>query len=133
MSLHPTDGVRILLELVRSDGKEGAEYRAAIYTPTLRADFDVRFDAAGQPQMTPSAEGLTVIAGDGRISDIPFPLRTKSVSLPPVTPRDPVKGRPESLRLIQEFGLPEASRHQHDPCRKQGTIIVIHPGEIILV
>jgi hypothetical protein len=40
-NLHPTAGIRILLELEKSDA-DGAEYRAAIYTPTERFDYAVR-------------------------------------------------------------------------------------------
>jgi hypothetical protein len=40
-NLHPTAGIRILLELERSD-TGGAEYRGAIYTPTERLDYKVR-------------------------------------------------------------------------------------------
>lgn len=40
-NLHPTAGIRILLELARSDAG-GAEYRGAIYTPTERFDYEVR-------------------------------------------------------------------------------------------
>jgi hypothetical protein len=39
-NLHPTAGIRILLELERSD-PGGAEYRGAIYTPTERFDYKV--------------------------------------------------------------------------------------------
>lgn len=40
-NLHPTAGIRILLELAGSD-PGGAEYRAAIYTPTERFEYAVR-------------------------------------------------------------------------------------------
>ena len=47
MSHHPTDGVRVLLELNEARGADGASYRGAVFTPLTQTDFSVRFDAAG--------------------------------------------------------------------------------------
>lgn len=64
MSLHPTDGVRVLLELSGVEPGGGARYRGAVLTPSARADFDVRIDASAAVTSTP-------IAGDPAVSAVP--------------------------------------------------------------
>ena len=56
MSLHPTDGVRILLELEAAEPAGGARYRGAVFTPLTRADFAVHIDAGGLVTADPVGE-----------------------------------------------------------------------------
>ena len=53
MSLHPTDGVRVLLSLSRAEPGAGAFYQGAVLTPSARVDFDVRIDASAAVTATP--------------------------------------------------------------------------------
>ena len=46
MSLHPTDGVRLLLELEHAEGAS-ARYRGSLFLPSERADYSVDIDAVG--------------------------------------------------------------------------------------
>ena len=78
-ALHPTDGVRVLLEHddgAPEDASTSASapvvYRASIFTPRLRADYSVSFDGAGQPTLSsiaapvraPTAEGSGAVPAE---------------------------------------------------------------------
>lgn len=64
MSHHPTDGVRLLLELKETDPARGARYTGAVFTPMTRTDFDVRIDAAAAVTITSVGEVQAEGPGD---------------------------------------------------------------------
>ena len=61
MSLHPSAGVRVLLDRVTDPAvpqpEGGALYRGAIFAASARADFTVSIDAAATVSVTP--DGVT--------------------------------------------------------------------------
>ena len=80
-ALHPTDGVRVLLEhddvapdqlsasASASVSAPGASapvvYRASIFTPRVRADYSVTFDEAGQPTLSSVAAPVRAPVAEG--------------------------------------------------------------------
>jgi hypothetical protein len=53
-SLHPTEGVRLLLERVAVDPDQAsARYTAAVFTPTERFDYDAVLSLDGGAELTP--------------------------------------------------------------------------------
>lgn len=52
--LHPTEGVRLLLErLALEDGGERARYHAAVYTPSEVFEYEAALDAGGGAELEP--------------------------------------------------------------------------------
>ena len=84
--LHPSAGVRLLLELTSSDAA-GARYRAAILTPDARRDLEVAIAADGAVTIDGSASASSdehvealrriarTIAKDSATATPPWPRR----------------------------------------------------------
>ena len=55
-SLHPSEGARFLLERrAVEQGGDAARYRAAIYTPDARFEYEATLRAGGEVELAPAA------------------------------------------------------------------------------